>query len=97
MSQEMKNEMEEIDNVEVEALTEGELEEVAGGICSVSGCSNKQNWSRASPSRPQTTIDRPARPPGWASSPSITKAAQEGGARCRRFRFSCTTTIPGCA
>lgn len=32
--------MEEMDNVEVEALTEGELEEVAGGLCSVSGCSN---------------------------------------------------------
>lgn len=30
----------EIENVEVEALTEGELEEVAGGLCSVSGCSN---------------------------------------------------------
>ena len=40
MSQELKNEMEEIDNVEVDALTEGELEEVAGGVCSVSGCSN---------------------------------------------------------
>lgn len=32
--------MEELDNVEVEALTEGELEEVAGGVCSVSNCSN---------------------------------------------------------
>ena len=40
MSQEIKNEMEEIDNVEVEALTDGELEEVAGGVCSVSSCSN---------------------------------------------------------
>ncbi len=35
--------MDEIDNVEVEALTDSELEEAAGGaavICSVSGCSN---------------------------------------------------------
>ena len=32
--------MDEIENVEVEGLTEGELEEVAGGLCSVSGCSN---------------------------------------------------------
>jgi len=32
--------MDEIENVEVEALTEGELEEVAGGFCSVSDCSN---------------------------------------------------------
>lgn len=38
---------EQIDNVEVDALTEGELEEVAGGLadscgscCSCSGCSN---------------------------------------------------------
>lgn len=33
----------EIENVEVEALTENELEEVAGGladVCSVSRCSN---------------------------------------------------------
>ena len=43
MSQELKNEMEEIDNVEVDALTEGELEEVAGGVCSVSGCSNSSH------------------------------------------------------
>lgn len=32
--------MEELENVDVEALTEGDLEEVAGGVCSVSGCSN---------------------------------------------------------
>ncbi len=32
--------MDEIENVEVEALTDGELEEAAGGLCSVSGCSN---------------------------------------------------------
>ena len=35
-------EVHEIDSVEVEALTEGELEEVAGGVCSVSGCSNSK-------------------------------------------------------
>lgn len=39
--------MDEIENVEVEALTEGELEEVAGGLCSGTDCSNgnttKQN------------------------------------------------------
>ncbi len=36
--------MQEIENVEVDALTDGELEEVAGGVCSVSNCSNsKQN------------------------------------------------------
>jgi hypothetical protein len=40
MSQELNNEMEEIENVEVDALTDGELEEVAGGVCSVSSCSN---------------------------------------------------------
>lgn len=37
---------EEIENVEVDALTEEQLEEVAGGLCSISGCSNsttKQN------------------------------------------------------
>ena len=36
--------MEEIENVEVEALSEGELEEVAGGlldVCSGTNCSNK--------------------------------------------------------
>ena len=34
--------MDEIDNVEVEALSEGELEEVAGGlyVCSGTNCSN---------------------------------------------------------
>lgn len=38
----MDHEVNEIDSVEVEALTEGELEEVAGGVCSVSGCSNSK-------------------------------------------------------
>lgn len=35
--------MDEIENVDVEALTDGDLEEVAGGaaaLCSVSNCSN---------------------------------------------------------
>lgn len=40
MSQETMNQMDEIDNVEVDALSDGELEEVAGGACSVSNCSN---------------------------------------------------------
>ena len=33
--------MDEIDNVEVEALSEDQLEEVAGGLCSGTNCSNK--------------------------------------------------------
>lgn len=37
---EKEKKMEELENVDVEALTEGDLEEVAGGVCSVSGCSN---------------------------------------------------------
>lgn len=39
MSEELKNQMQEIDNVEVEAVTDGELEDVAGG-CSNIGCSH---------------------------------------------------------
>ena len=32
--------MDEMDNVEVEALGESQLEEVAGGLCSGTNCSN---------------------------------------------------------
>lgn len=32
--------MEELEKVEVEALNEGQLEEVAGGLCSGTNCSN---------------------------------------------------------